>query len=166
MFVFIVIVSGVYYIVSNESSGLMHAIERTESLGGMTDDNGRLMIYNTVSSAIFNSDVFSALFGHGHMAVKDFYGMGAHNDILEIAYDYGIIAALIYIYILLHYLLKTWKIFKRKNLLAATRVGISISSIVILGMLNCIVVSTLLMYTMFLALGCAITLNEELSLKK
>lgn len=166
LLVLIVITGGIYYMATNENSGLMHAIERTESLGGITDDNGRLMIYNTVSSAIINSDVFSALFGHGHMAVKDFYGMGAHNDILEICYDYGIIAALMYIFILLHYLLKTWMLFNRKNLLAATRVGISISSIVILGMLNCIVVSTLLVFTMFLALGCAITLNEELSLKK
>lgn len=165
LFLFIVISSGIFYIVSNENSGLMHTIERTESLGGMTDDNGRMEIYSTVSSAIFNSDFFSTLFGHGHMAVNSTFGMGAHNDILEIGYDYGIIATFLYVIIIFCYIFKTYTCVKHKYYKKAMRIGISVASIIILGMLNCIIESTILEYTMFLALGCALTLKDRLTIQ-
>lgn len=63
--------------------------------------SGRVDIWAYVMNAFQNSDFFSKFFGHGHYAVS---GLGsataAHNDFLEVLYDYGIIAFIIYL--LLH----------------------------------------------------------------
>lgn len=166
IFLLSIIVLGAFYIATNEKSGLMHSIERVERIGGMTSDNGRNTIYANVASSIYESSVVSLLFGHGHMAVKNDLGMGAHNDLLEIAYDYGIIAALLYVLILLRLIITTWQLFRKKKYLSAMRVGICVSSIIILGMLNCIVTRTILEYSMFFALGCAQGMENDFSLNK
>lgn len=153
---------GAYYIVSVDRSSLIHAIERTESLGGIGDSNGRESLYTNVAVEVFNSDFISFFCGHGQFAVKRDFGMSAHNDLLEIAYDYGIIAAVLYLSILVHYLKKTIGYFRRKSYQSAMRLGICISSIIILGMLNCIIASTMLVFIMYLALGCATRLDNPL----
>ena len=161
LLILMIIIFGSYYILTNESSGLMHTQERTERLGGITFDNGRYDIYSKVSSAILNAEAIPFLFGHGHAAVKRDFGIGAHNDFLEIGYDYGIIVALIYICIILYFFTKALRLIKQKEYQSAMWLGISISSIFILGMLNCIITSSVLEYTMFLALGCALGMNER-----
>lgn len=160
LFVLLAIIAGSYFILTNESSGLIHTQERIEGFGGITFDNGRYDIYSIVSLAIINSDVVPLFFGHGHSAVKRDFDIGAHNDLLEIAYDYGLIAMILYICILLVIIKRTWRLFKHRNYLSTMRVGICVASIIILGMLNCIITSTVLEYIMFLALGCAMGMDE------
>jgi len=54
--------------------------------------NGRVDIYESVISAIQESDVVELLFGHGgYDSVSRFIGISAHNDFLEIFFDYGIV---------------------------------------------------------------------------
>lgn len=161
LWVFLAIIVGTYYFITNDNSGLLHTQERVESFGGMTFDNGRYDIYAVVSTAILKSDIFPLFFGHGYSAVKRDFGIGAHNDLLEIGYDYGLIAAIIYVCILLMIIKKAFRYYKQRNYLSSMRVGICIASIVILGMLNCIITSTVLEYIMFLALGCAVGLGES-----
>lgn len=160
LFLILAIIAGAYFILTNESSGLTHTQERIERIGGITFDNGRYDIYSIVSLAIINSDVVPLFFGHGHSAVKRDFDIGAHNDLLEIAYDYGLIAMILYICILLVIIKRTWRLFKHRNYLSTMRVGICVASIIILGMLNCIITSTVLEYITFLALGCAMGMDE------
>ena len=156
---------GSLFILTNESSGLIHTQERIEMFGGITFDNGRYKIYGAVSSAFFNSSIPHFLFGHGDNAVKRDFNIGAHNDLLEIGYDFGVIAALLYITILAVLLSKSWNYSKHSIHSSAMRSGICITSIIILGMLNCIITSTVLEYIMFLAMGCAMGLKESQSLQ-
>lgn len=152
---------GFFYIVNQQSDALGHTIERTERLGGITEDNGRTGIYTRVLQEIFDSKPIYFLFGHGHMAVSRDTGMGAHNDLLEISYDYGIIAALLYMLILIHFIIVAYRCFHDRRYEYGIRISISVSSILILGFLNCIVTSTILEYSMFLVLGTSIALKDS-----
>lgn len=74
-----------------------------ERFQNIADDggSGRVDIWANVLNAFRNSGLMSQIFGHGHLAVS---GLGdasaAHNDFLEVLYDYGIFAFIIYL--LLH----------------------------------------------------------------
>ena len=60
--------------------------------------NGRFSIYSKVwNLLIYESSVFSILFGHGVDAISRTIGIGGHNDFLEILYCYGIIGLFLFI---------------------------------------------------------------------
>ena len=141
----------------------MHSIERIERIEGTSADNGRYEIYLKVINLIYNSNIIDIFTGHGQMAVKNDTGKGAHNDILEIIYDYGIIAAFFYLSIILHFIKISFRKIRVNQFESALKIGISIASIIVLGMLNCIITSTALIYTMFLALGCSISLYNKVN---
>lgn len=74
-----------------------------------TDENsGRLAIWAVVITMIQESSLPEYIYGHGHFAVKNNmpFELSAHNDILEVIYDYGLI-------ILILYLCLWWYIFSR-----------------------------------------------------
>lgn len=162
----IILVGGLFFVVASEDSGLSHMQERAEMRGGMTYDSDREELYGNISSAVLNSDFVRLFCGHGHMAVKRDFNFGAHNDILEIAYDYGIIASALYFFILLWFIRMVLSNFHNKHYESAMRLGIGISSIIILGMLNCIVTNTFLEYSMFLTLGCVIGTKDDNSIQQ
>ena len=152
---------GIFYLFNQEGETISHARERVEVLGGMAGDNGRFDIYSKIIENLSLSDYFQLFFGHGHMAVNRDIGVGGHNDLLEISYDYGIISVVLYIVILIYFIVSAIRSFRRRQDQLCLRVSISISSIVVLGFVNCIVTSTVLEYSIFLALGCAIGLKED-----
>lgn len=53
--------------------------------------DGRLDIWKNVISSFNESSVVQKIFGHGFNAVANRTGLSAHNDFLEILYDYGLI---------------------------------------------------------------------------
>jgi len=66
--------------------------------------SGRFVIFKTVIEAQMNSSWEYWLIGHGNWAVKQDItvfnkSFSAHNDYLEILYDYGIICLILYFYI-------------------------------------------------------------------
>lgn len=63
------------------------------------DGSGRKTVWSVVINLILNSDSLSFMFGHGYNAVSidANVGISAHNDFLEIAYDYGFLGLAIYI---------------------------------------------------------------------
>lgn len=63
------------------------------------EGSGRLEIFSLTWKMIINSDFVSLVFGHGWNAVvsKHEMGLSAHNDFLEIIYDFGIIGLVFYI---------------------------------------------------------------------
>ena len=94
-------------------------LERVKMINN-DEGSGRLPLYREVFSLIENSSFNKILFGHGENAVLRFTGeFSAHNDFLEVFFDYGIIVFIGYI--LLHYQLikKSIYLIKYKSYFAA-----------------------------------------------
>lgn len=62
-----------------------------------TGGSGRFDIWKSTLDAQFNSTFPQWIIGHGHNAVIRINGFSAHNDFLEILYDYGLIMFVIYV---------------------------------------------------------------------
>jgi len=58
--------------------------------------SGRIDIWSKALNVIFSSPDLSLLIGHGYGATSKFLNIGAHNDILEIFIDFGLIGLLLY----------------------------------------------------------------------
>ena len=91
-------------------------IQRMQSIqedGG----SGRLTTYNLVWEAVKNSHFFHLVFGHGFNAVfKDHISISsAHNDFLEILYDYGALSLILYLIILGYFVTYAFKLRDRKS---------------------------------------------------
>lgn len=59
--------------------------------------SGRTEIWTQAFTLLGGSSLLTLLFGHGHNAVFQNIGFSAHNDFLEVLFDYGIIAFILYI---------------------------------------------------------------------
>ena len=70
---------------------------RIERLWKEEDSSGRYAIWDLVIRLLKNSAAIRLLFGHGTDAVLHVMGTKAHNDYLEVLYDFGIFAMLGYI---------------------------------------------------------------------
>ena len=94
--------------VNNSALGLLW---KTRFTNGATD---RIDIYLDIWKNFLSSDVLSILFGHGQNAVlrTSSYGLSAHNDFLEILFDYGIIGLIIFCAFLLR-LIRSMRNFKQ-----------------------------------------------------
>ena len=62
-----------------------------------TSGSGRSVIWGQVISMISSSNVYQLLFGHGHDSVFKVLQFSAHNDFLEVLYDYGLFAFMFYV---------------------------------------------------------------------
>jgi len=92
----LIVAGGIFYQVNKMSGDAI--IGRFDS---MEDDqgSGRIFIYLNVLDLQMSSTKRQWLWGHGHFAVKkdSTWNLSAHNDFLEILYDYGIIVFSLYI---------------------------------------------------------------------
>lgn len=74
-----------------------NVFERFETVG---DDNGsnRVLVWQTTVAMIEKSDVGSFITGHGYYSVEanSPIGFSAHNDFLEVTYDYGLVGIILY----------------------------------------------------------------------
>ena len=97
LLVIIILVAYDYLLKFSQTSDLL-IFERIAQMNE-GDDSGRSDIYDNVLSMITNSEPISLLLGHGYNSVmlSSQSRMSAHNDFLEIVYDFGIIASVIYI---------------------------------------------------------------------
>lgn len=93
----VVIASGVY--LSKKFLGIdiyKMFIQTNISDGG----NGRTIIWKNVSEEYMRGTSFQILFGRGYDAVAIWSGLSAHNDFLEIFFDYGAIGGMLFIFCL------------------------------------------------------------------
>ena len=93
--------------------------ERMQNIG--TDKgSGRLDIYKAVFSAFNNSNILHKLLGYGYNGVFNcrIIGTSAHNDFLEILFDYGMIGFLLYLLILGNYIVGGFRLLKSRNNIA------------------------------------------------
>ena len=95
---FVVLLAAYLFVDSYLDGGVTERLERVEDDGG----SGRTDIWMAVWHNILNSSVSEILIGHGHNTVimsKTLSGvpLSAHNDFLEILYDYGFFLFLLFI---------------------------------------------------------------------
>ena len=112
---------GVYLITKGVSSDVgnildlwEHRFESGDSGDGWLGERGG--IYEDVLNLLANSNPFELLFGHGYNSVmySTKSGFSAHNDFLELGYDYGIISLIIYL-VLLYRLLRNYLRLEKNN---------------------------------------------------
>lgn len=97
---------------------VVNRLKELEEDGG----SGRTDIYRHTFSMICNSDVLSLLFGHGwDRVVRDSkLGLSAHNDFLEVMYDFGIIGIIMYLLFFYYLIKKTFLLIKKRSEYAAS----------------------------------------------
>ena len=113
LFAGLVIVFVSYYsfnYIDKLSGGFMTARFEMEDMS-----NGREDLYENTWLMQKNSSTIEWLFGHGHNAVrKDSLNLSAHNEWLEILYDYGAIILMVYLCLWIG-LIKRWFFHYRTN---------------------------------------------------
>lgn len=87
---------------------VLSRIENLSEDGG----SGRDRIWLTILVDFVHSHPIEMLFGHGHGSVAALRGGQAHNDFIQVLYEYGIFALLAYIYFY-YKLFTTWIRMKR-----------------------------------------------------
>ncbi len=88
-----------------------------ERLIGMRDDggSGRSTIYMSVLDALSDADPENLLLGHGHDSTLERFGITAHNDFLEVTFDYGIIGLVLYVWLHFCLLRKTYALIRARS---------------------------------------------------
>lgn len=93
----IIVFSSIVYVMGT-SDEVNNVFDRFEN---MEEDQGsnRLLVWGITLKMIDNSDAINYITGHGYNAVlaDSPIMLSAHNDILEITYDYGVIGIVLYL---------------------------------------------------------------------
>lgn len=107
-FLIVILFVGALFVVSDQTAMVIQRFESIEDDGG----NGRAEIYDDVYRRYISSTPDQQIIGHGFDAVRRdssfFIPLSAHNDFLEVLYDFGIIGLLLYV--LIHFSLIKWTI--------------------------------------------------------
>ena len=99
------------YIGANYNNFLWH---RLEALIYSQDSSGRNYLWARIIELLENSNIVSLVFGHGDGAVSKTIGAHAHNDYLEILYDFGILPLILYASFYVSCIVVFWGMLKRK----------------------------------------------------
>lgn len=96
-----------------------------ESLGGMLTErinreetdlgNDRKAIWEYTILKIQDSPVDKLIVGHGHFGVRQEIGISAHNDFLEVIYDYGLVIFVLYLGLWWHVIRQTYRFYREKS---------------------------------------------------
>ena len=124
--------------------------------------NGRDEIYTYIFNREDNASFIQFLIGNGYYGVHKDFGKHAHNDFLEILYDFGIFALLAYVV----FLWQIIKVVRQKFSNEQTRQNtiyliIALLTYVILGFSNSIICNNTLELSLSLSLGYMLATAEE-----
>lgn len=119
--------------------------------------SGRLEIYSVLMKNLFIRDIKSIVIGEGYYGVIDVIGGTAHNDFLEILYDFGLIgfAAYINLYITL---IKNYILMQQKNYIYSGQFLTSILIFVFMSIFSHVIMIPT--YMMFICLFWGLVLNH------
>lgn len=151
-----------YWFIINNSEVIDKVLFRFQ---GMKDDSGsgRTELYDILLLSFNNSSLWNQMFGHGYRSsISVLNGVPAHNDFLEILYDFGIVPLVVYIIILLKLISLCFRGLKQQSLSNATlMLTASVFNLVVLGSLNNIFIDTLFIFSCFLCLGISSSLVKS-----
>lgn len=149
-FVFIIGVVGCLSIIPN--SPLLDVQSRFENIEE-DDGNGRLIIYASVLDKYSSFSPLKKAIGAGYKSVQyDMSGgdtdiaLSAHNDYIEVLYDYGYIGELIYMYLLLFLLFRSIKYIREKKFYGVPSMIAVLSFIVMCMVSNLIIYPTYFLF--------------------
>lgn len=140
-----------YFFYDVVSETLYYRFSRLEEDGG----TGRDVLYKVVIDSFMRSDGFHVLFGHGFQSVRMItpnHKM-AHNDLLEILYDFGFLGFSIYFLFLLSFIKKAIRTRKHTNKTIYSAFVASFVLFIFLSSFNCIIYSTMIVSPIMLSLG-------------
>ncbi len=108
---------GITYLQEDESLFLFSRMEGV----GVTSYGSRGDLYPVVIKMILSSDLFSMLIGHGYNSVilDSNTGFSAHNDFLEIWYDFGLLGLALYLALWYHIVKVGVSMVRNKSVYAA-----------------------------------------------
>lgn len=133
------------------------AVYANEKMGGVIFErfasilsdkgSGRDKVYKATFDLIINTDFTSFLFGHGWNSVvlKSKANLSAHNDLLEVLYDFGVFALLLYLFVWIE-LVKYFRSMIRRNSKYAPVMAFTIVSFLVNSM-----VAHVLLYPSYIA---------------
>lgn len=79
--------------------GAAFGLDWSGRMSGMAESggSGRFDIWRSVLAALASQEIPYWLYGHGYLATELVLGKGAHNDFLEILYNFGLLGLAIYL---------------------------------------------------------------------
>lgn len=139
-----------------------YLIERFEDPKDNESNRERMDMYEGTYSAFLTSSIFEQLFGHGYMAVvNDLYGRPTHNDLMEILYDYGLMALVIYLIFLVKLFIRGFKSFcsNRKDIFLL----FTMCNLFLLSMINCMITNPAFVFVNMFCIGFSLNCLQKYS---
>ena len=133
-----------------ESTYMLERFENLSEDGG----SGRDKIYAQLVQGLKESYFEEKWFGHGHFAVESWLGHPAHNDYIEIMYDYGIVPLLLYIALIMSILAYAVKYGKESSdKMSVIGLYASVLMLLVLGLFNCFITNASYVFVIGLYIG-------------
>ena len=132
-----------------------YIIERFKDPKDNDSNRERIDMYAGTYSAYSSSLIIEQLFGHGYMAVvNDLYGRPTHNDIMEILYDYGLIALAIYLIFIIKLFIRGFRSFwsNKQNIFLL----FTMCNLLLLSMINCMITNPAFVFVNMFCIGFSI----------
>lgn len=150
-----IIIAGVVWAFRTSFIDITYALDRFDDIEN-TGGSGRDILYDNILNGFFSSGAINFLFGHGYQAVIQDFTNGAHNDFLEIMYDYGFLALILYVVFVIRYLKIIPRRLKICDYEGAFTMIICAVVLLVLGLLNCIITSTIYELLLLMSIGTSI----------
>lgn len=115
IFFLLVAIAAIYVINSfgivELEGGLLNKFLEVDSTGG----SGRIDIWKDSMKIQSESSLVEFLLGHGYNTLVNYIGFSAHNDFIEVMFDYGLIGLVLYVFIYIILIKQTKMLIKNKN---------------------------------------------------
>lgn len=115
--IFLFLIGGVFFLfdrLDQSTGGFLTERVTHEEVG---TERGRLAIWEVTIHMIEKSSANQLLLGHGHLAVKrdSPLDISAHNDFLEVIYDYGLVIFLLYLCLWVYIIRRSILLFRNRS---------------------------------------------------
>lgn len=130
----------------------------TERLQNIGNDRGseRLDIYSKIFEIFSDSSIWNVLLGNGYMSVREKIDILAHNDFLEVLFDFGIIAFAAYLVFFIRLIKYSLVIHRDRRKLPIEGSASFVAAIILflfLGFFNCFITSPIYFATLMFYFG-------------
>ena len=137
-----------------------YIIERFKDPQDNDSNRERMDMYAGTYSAYSSSSIIEQLFGNGYMAdVNDLYGRPTHNDIMEILYDYGLIALAIYLIFIIKLFIRGSRSFwsNRQDIFLL----FTMCNLLLLSMINCMITNPAFVFVNMFCIGFSVNCFQQ-----